>query len=183
MLHQYILGTHLTEHSWPVMLPGNQAALSNQGYFPALWQQFHAFSSLLKPPAWLSLPSLSADNTSPCFKAKNRSIQKRICIPFHHYIYLLTASTPINPIFSPVIVEYSILRLNCTFRCHILSLKVEGDYFLPLLLHQLLPLHWILTISVIRMLLFPPTEKQNLFHFSLQQFLPHFPLPFLVTLL
>ena len=93
---------------------------------------------------------------------------------FHHYIYLLTASTPINPIFSPVIVEYSILRLNCTFRCHILSLKAEADYFLPLLLHQLLPLHWILTISVIRMLLFPPTEKQNFFHFSLQQFLPPF---------
>lgn len=106
-----------------------------------------------------------------------------MCISFHHYIYLLTASTSMNPIFSSVIVEHSILRLNHTFRCHILSLKVEGDYFLPLLLHQLFPLHWILTISVIRMLVFPATQKQNLFHFSLQQFLPHFPLPFLVTLL
>lgn len=106
-----------------------------------------------------------------------------MCISFHHYIYLLTASTPMNPIFSSVIVEHSILRLNHTFRCHILSLKVEGDYFLPLLLHQVFPLHWILTIKVIRMLVFPATQKQNLFHFSLQQFLPHFPLPFLVTLL
>ena len=64
----------------------------------------------------------------------------------HHYIYLLTISTPINPT-PPLIVEYSILRLNCTFRYHTLVLKVEGDYFLPLLLHQLFPLHWILAIS------------------------------------